>query len=473
VSTIGSLNTGISGISFDSRLVKPNDLFIAIKGTQTDGHRYIRDALKKGARAIVCEEIPEDIPDNKIIIQVRDSAEALGIISSNFFDSSSESLKLIGVTGTNGKTTIVTMLYSLVRSLGYPAALLSTIENQVNGQVFAATHTTPDPLQINRFLKESVDRGCEFCFMEVSSHALAQKRIHGLHFDGGIFTNITHDHLDYHSNFADYLKAKKSFFDQLPENSFALTNVDDRNGRVMIQNTRAKQYSYGLQSPSDYHGLLLENSFEGLVLNINDKELHTGLIGRFNAYNLLATYATAMLLNLEESEVLAMLSTLEPAEGRFDRIDSKEGILGIIDYAHTPDALKNVLETINSIRKGNEQIITVIGAGGDRDTMKRPKMAGIAGKLSNLVILTSDNPRTEDPQSILNDMKKGIEVTDSRKFISIIDRREAIKTAATMAKPGDIILVAGKGHEKYQDINGVKLPFDDKEVLQGYLNKAE
>lgn len=456
---------------YDSRQVSKGDLFVAIRGTVTDGHNFIGQAIEKGAAAIVCEELPAERAENVTYVKVSDSSEALGIIASNHYDNPSGKLKLVGVTGTNGKTTVVTLLYELATELGFPSALLSTIRSKVESEEMASTHTTPDPVRINSILAKAAEKGCEFAFMEVSSHAVAQNRIAGLKFAGGTFTNLTHDHLDYHETFRNYLEAKKGFFDGLGSGSFALTNLDDKNGSVMLQNTRASKHSYALRRLADFHGTILESSFEGLHLRFDGLEIHTRLIGRFNAYNLLAVYGTACLLGFDRNEVLKALSTLGPAEGRFEVIRSTAGITGIIDYAHTPDALKNVLETINTIRTRNETLITVVGAGGDRDRTKRPLFAKICGTMSDRVILTSDNPRTEDPEQIIADIEKGIEARESRKFVTVTDRREAIKTAVMMARRGDIILVAGKGHEKYQDINGVKHPFDDTEILKQLLQK--
>ncbi|MCF8296383.1 MAG: UDP-N-acetylmuramoyl-L-alanyl-D-glutamate--2,6-diaminopimelate ligase [Saprospiraceae bacterium] len=467
---IGTTDVEIVSICFDSRHVGINDLFIAVKGTQVDGHVFIDKAINSGAIAIVCQEIPKDLAENITYIRVSDSAYALGIIASNYYDNPSSELKLVGVTGTNGKTTIVTLLYKLFRSLGYSVGLLSTVENKIDNEIIESTHTTPDPIQLNRLLSEMADRGCNFCFMEVSSHAIHQKRIAGLEFVGGIFTNITHDHLDYHKTFDEYIKAKKKFFDDLPKKAFALTNVDDKNGKIMIQNTKAKTTTYSLKSLSNFKARIIENQFDGLVLNIDKDEVYFKLIGEFNAYNLMAIYATAILLGEDKNEVLTMLSNIETAEGRFDFFISDSGIIAIVDYAHTPDALKNVLKTINSIRTRNEQLITVVGAGGDRDTSKRPLMANVSGELSDKVILTSDNPRSEDPEDIISQMQKGVEPLDYKKVISIVNRKEAIKTACALATKGDIILVAGKGHEKYQDIKGVKHPFDDKKILKELLN---
>ncbi|MBC8147080.1 MAG: UDP-N-acetylmuramoyl-L-alanyl-D-glutamate--2,6-diaminopimelate ligase [Bacteroidetes bacterium] len=469
---IGTTDVEISSICFDSRMVGINDLFIAVKGTQVDGHIFIDKAINSGATVIVCEDIPENPVENITYVGVSDSAYALGVIASNYYDNPSSELKLVGVTGTNGKTTIVTLLFKLFRTLGYSVGLLSTVENKIDDEIIESTHTTPDPIQLNRLLNEMADRGCNFCFMEVSSHAIDQNRIAGLEFEGGVFTNITHDHLDYHKTFDEYIKAKKKFFDDLPKKAFALTNIDDKNGKIMLQNTKAKSSTYSIKSLSNFKSKIIENQFDGLVLNIEKEEVYFKLIGEFNAYNLLAIYATAILLGEDKKEVLTILSNIETAEGRFDFFISKNGIIAIVDYAHTPDALNNVLKTINSIRTRNEQLITVVGAGGDRDTSKRPLMAKMAGQLSDKVILTSDNPRSEDAESIIEQMQKGVEPLDYKKVISIVNRKEAIKTACALAEKGDIILVAGKGHEKYQEIKGVKHPFDDKMILKELLNKT-
>jgi len=470
---IGSTDIKISDICFDSRKVTSKSLFIAVKGSQVDGHQYIVQSVEKGAIAIVCESFPEIISKDITYIKVADSSYALGIIASNYFDNPSSKLRLVGVTGTNGKTTIVTMLYQLFMKFGYSVGLLSTIKNKINEKEFSATHTTPDPIQLNQLLKEMVEKDCAYCFMEVSSHAAHQHRIAGLEFAGGIFTNITHDHLDYHKTFDEYIKAKKMFFDALPSTAFALSNMDDKNGRVMLQNTKANIKTYALKSGVDFKAKIIENTFSGLHLDVNGHEVWFQLIGEFNAYNLLAIYATAVLLGKEDTEVLAVLSALEPVEGRFDFIRSPENITAIVDYAHTPDALKNVLETISSIRTGIEKLISVVGCGGDRDRTKRPVMAKIACDFSDKVILTSDNPRSEDPDEIINEMKKGVDALGKRKTISIVNREEAIKTAYALAAPGDIILIAGKGHEKYQEIKGVKHPFDDKQIIKNIFFQKE
>ncbi len=465
----GSPNREIGNIAFDSRQVGRGDVFVAVSGTQVDGHLFIPQAEEKGCTVVVCEQFPENLSSDVTYIKVRNSAEALGQLASAFYDHPSRSLKLVGVTGTNGKTTTVTLLYDLFEDLGYKAGMLSTVLNRIHQTLVPATHTTPDALQINRLLKQMADEGCEFVFMEVSSHAIEQNRIAGLQFAGAVFTNITHDHLDYHKTFKDYLEAKKKLFNGLPETAFALTNADDRNGKVMLQNTKAKKYTYGLKSMADFKAKVIENHFDGLVMVVDGEEFGAMLPGEFNAYNLLAAYATARLLGQDKTEVLVSLSKARGAEGRFDIVRSKNNITGIIDYAHTPDALKNVLETINKLRTHNEQLITVVGAGGDRDKEKRPKMAWVVSRLSDRVILTSDNPRSEEPEQIIEDMRQGIDPARSGRTMIIVNREEAIKTAVNLARPGDLILVAGKGHEKYQEIKGVKHHFDDREILTEYL----
>ncbi len=473
VEVIGSTNIAITSLSFDSRKIEKDSLFIAIKGTQSDGHKYINDTISKGAIAIVCDEIPETLNEKIAYIKVNDSSIALGIIAANFYDNPSEKIKLVGVTGTNGKTTTVTLLFNLFKKLGYKTGLLSTVKNQINNDVIAATHTTPDAIQLNALLHQMIEKGCTHCFMEVSSHAVVQNRINGIQFAGAVFTNITHDHLDYHKTFDEYLKAKKKFFDSLSANAFALTNKDDVNGEVMLQNTKALKRTYSLRSMADFKCKVVENQFSGLHLNIDNNDLWSKLIGSFNAYNLLAVYATAILLKEDKTNVLTTISTLGSVEGRFQYIRNNNGVIGIVDYAHTPDALQNVLKTINDIRTGNEKVITVVGCGGDRDAAKRPIMAKIACDLSTKVILTSDNPRSEDPNAILKEMQAGVDAVNFKKTISIADRHEAIKTACSYANDGDIILIAGKGHEKYQEIKGVKHPFDDMEVLQENLKIFE
>jgi UDP-N-acetylmuramoyl-L-alanyl-D-glutamate--2,6-diaminopimelate ligase len=461
----GSADVEITSVVFDSSKVIPGSLFIAVKGTQADGHDYIDKAIKDGAVAVICEDLPAHTASEVDFLMVANSAIALGIVTRNFYDNPSSKLKLVGVTGTNGKTTIATLLYQLFRDLGYKCGLLSTVENQINGKVIASTHTTPDPVELNKLMDDMVAKGCDYCFMEVSSHAVAQHRIEGLTFSGGIFTNLTHDHLDYHKTFALYLKAKKAFFDGLPKSAFALTNADDKNGSVMLQNTIAHKKTYGLKNMADYKAKILENQFGGLLLQIDNEDVWFKMVGTFNAYNLMAVYAAAMLLEQDRAKVLTILSKLKGAEGRFEYIIAPNKTIGIVDYAHTPDAVQNVLSTIHDIRKGNEKVITVLGCGGDRDKTKRPIMAKVACEWSDKVILTSDNPRTEDPAQIIKDMEEGVDPAFKRFTLSITDRKEAIKTACHLARPGDIILLAGKGHEKYQDINGIKNHFDDMEEL--------
>ncbi|MDB5140194.1 MAG: UDP-N-acetylmuramoyl-L-alanyl-D-glutamate--LD-lysine ligase [Mucilaginibacter sp.] len=461
----GSADIEISAVVFDSRKVIPGSLFVAVKGTLVDGHDYILQAVQDGAVAVICEELPARVTGEVDFLMVANSSIALGIVAANFYDNPSAKLKLVGITGTNGKTTIATLLYKLFRDLGYKCGLLSTVENQVNGTVIEATHTTPDPVVLNRLLSEMVEQGCDYCFMEVSSHAIAQHRIQGLNFTGGIFSNLTHDHLDYHKTFAEYLKAKKTFFDELPANAFALTNIDDKNGSVMLQNTKAHKKTYGLKSMADYKARMIENQFEGLLLLIDNEEVWFKMVGTFNAYNLLAVYAAAMLLEQDKTKILTSLSKLTGARGRFDYIIAPNKVIGIVDYAHSPDAVQNILSTIHDIRKGNEKVITVIGCGGDRDKTKRPIMAKTACEWSDRVILTSDNPRSEDPAQIIKDMEEGIDPAFKRFTLSIADRHEAIKTACMLAKPGDIVLIAGKGHEKYQEVKGTRTHFDDMEEL--------
>jgi len=462
----GSTHIAISSVEADSRKIKKDSLFVAVSGTKTDGHAFIDTAIAAGAVAILCEVLPETKPEHITFVKVTDSSYALGIVACNFYDNPSEKLRLVGVTGTNGKTTTVTLLFNLFKSMGYSVGLLSTVQNRINNTVIPATHTTPDAIALNALLHQMVEESCEFVFMEVSSHAVAQNRIAGVHFSGAVFTNITHDHLDYHKTFDEYIKAKKKFFDQLPSTAFALVNRDDRNGAVMVQNTRAAKHTYALQNVADFKCRIIENHLNGLLLNIDNLELWVKLIGTFNAYNVLAVYATAMLLKQDRTNILTSLSNLNAVEGRFQYVKSSGGVIGIVDYAHTPDALKNVLETIKDIRTGNEQVITLVGCGGDRDATKRPVMAAIACEYSNKVILTSDNPRSEDPDEILAQMEKGINPVDIKKTLRISDRREAIKTACSLSSKGDIILLAGKGHEKYQEIKGVKHPFDDFEILK-------
>jgi UDP-N-acetylmuramoyl-L-alanyl-D-glutamate--2,6-diaminopimelate ligase len=468
---LGNTAVSIDGIEIDSRKVKQGTLFVAIKGVQADGHAFIDKAIEQGAVAILCETIPSKVDESIVYIQVINAQEAVASMATAFYDNPSSSIKLVGVTGTNGKTTIATLLFKLFRALGYSCGLISTVQNQIDDRIIPATHTTPDVINLNALLKQMVDAGCSHVFMEVSSHAIHQHRITGLQFAGALFSNITHDHLDYHKTFDEYIRVKKTFFDHLSVHAFAISNADDKRGEVMLQNTVAKKYRYSLKTLAAFKGKILENALTGLVMLVNDKEVHFRLIGEFNAYNLLAVYGAATCLGEPADEVLATLSMITGAEGRFDYIINQQKIIGIVDYAHTPDALENVLATIKKLRKGYEQIITVVGCGGDRDKTKRPIMAQAACDLSDRVILTSDNPRTEDPNQILVDMETGLSSAAKRKYITVIDRKEAIKTAVGMAKPEDIILVAGKGHEKYQDINGVKHPFDDKAVLQEFLNQ--
>ena len=470
---VGDTNVSVNAIQFDSRKIMSGDVFVAIRGTVVDGHDYIVQVVQVGASVIVCETMPKTLEEGVTYVQVENSAKALAVMASNFYGVPSQNLKLVGVTGTNGKTTIASLLYQLFKSAGYKVGLLSTVKIMVDDTMYDATHTTPDSLTINKYLKAMNDEGVEFCFMEVSSHGIHQCRTEGLHFEGGIFTNLSHDHLDYHNTFAAYRDAKKRFFDQLPKTAFSLVNVDDKNGAIMVQNTRSKVCHYALKSYADYRAQILENQLNGLLLKINDNEVWTKLIGNFNAYNLLAIYGAADLLGLESVEILRLLSELESVSGRFQYLISDEKVTAIVDYAHTPDALKNVLETINSIRTKNEALITVVGCGGDRDKTKRPKMAHIATALSTKVILTSDNPRTEDPQVILEEMEAGVEPQNFKKMLSIVDRKQAIKTACQLAQPNDIILIAGKGHETYQEINGVKTNFDDYKIVNELLKQLQ
>ncbi|MHA4894701.1 UDP-N-acetylmuramoyl-L-alanyl-D-glutamate--2,6-diaminopimelate ligase [Pedobacter sp. PWIIR3] len=470
VSLSGHTNREITALVFDSRKVSPGSAFFAIKGTLSDGHQYIESTIKAGASVIVCEDIPEQKSGDVTYIQVAESSAALGIMAANFYQNPSAKLNLIGITGTNGKTTIATLLFKLFVALGYKVGLISTVQNQINDEIIPATHTTPNPLALNDLLSKMVEQGCSYCFMEVSSHAVVQHRIEGLTFAGGVFSNITHDHLDFHHTFDNYIKAKRGFFNLLPKSAFALTNADDKNGMVMLQNTKASKKTYALKQLADFKATVVENSFNGLHLDVDGIEVFFKLVGSFNAYNLLAVYGTALLLDQDQLAVLTALSKLDGAEGRFEYLTSKNGLIGIVDYAHTPDAVQNVLSTIQNIRKGTEQVITVLGCGGDRDKSKRPIMAQVACDWSDKVILTSDNPRTEDPATIVREMEAGVSPTNKRKALSIIDRKEAIKTACLLARPGDIILVAGKGHEKYQEVNGVRHHFDDKEILLEQFN---
>lgn len=470
---VGSTDAAVSSIQFDSRKVADGCLFVAVKGLKSDGHDFIDQCIEKGAVAVICESMPEKQHEGVTYLCVKDSAEALGIIASNFYDQPSTKLKLVGVTGTNGKTTTVTLLFKMFRKLGYKTGLISTVQNQINEEIIPASYTTPDALELNKILADMVAQGCTHCFMEVSSHSVVQRRIAGASYTGAVFTNITHEHLDFHKTFDEYIKAKKRFFDELPSSAFALVNKDDANGLVMLQNTKAKKRTFALKNAADYKCKVMENSLSGLVLNIDGREVWTKLIGSFNAYNLLGIYATAVLMGENKEDVLRILSTLDAVDGRFQSTKAPNGTIGIVDYAHTPDALENVLTTINDVRTPNEKIITIVGCGGDRDRTKRPVMAAIACEKSDKVIITSDNPRSEDPAEIIQEMEKGINPAYKRKAISIVDRREAIKTACHMAQKGDIILLAGKGHEKYQEIKGVKYPFDDMEILSENLKSLQ
>ncbi|MFT3702687.1 MAG: UDP-N-acetylmuramoyl-L-alanyl-D-glutamate--2,6-diaminopimelate ligase [Agriterribacter sp.] len=463
----GNVSAAVTDLQIDSRKVSNGSCFIAIKGTAQDGHLYIDKAVEKGAISIVAEQLPEVKKEGITYILVENSAVAAGHMADNFFGSPSSKMKVVGVTGTNGKTTIATILFKLFSELGYKCGLFSTVQNQIGNDVIPSTHTTPDAISINALMKQMLEQGCSYVFMECSSHAIQQHRITGLHFAGGIFSNITHDHLDYHKTFDEYIRVKKSFFDNLPSDAFAISNADDKRGLVMLQNTNAKKHLYSLRTLAEFKGKILENNITGLLMNINDQEVHFRLIGEFNAYNLLAVYAAAVCLGEDKYKALQVLSNLTGAEGRFDYIISPaEKIIGIVDYAHTPDALLNVLATLKKLRQGHEKIITVVGCGGDRDKTKRPVMAEVACEHSDKVVLTSDNPRSEDPETILNDMQAGLQPSFKRKYIAITDRKEAIKTAISLAGKEDILLIAGKGHEKYQEIKGVKYPFDDKQVLK-------
>lgn len=467
----GSTEIAVNKIEFDSRKIEANDVFVAIRGTISDGHDFIEKAISLGATAIVCDTLPEVTVAGITYIQVKDTNSALAFMASNYYDHPSSKLRLVGITGTNGKTTIASLLYQLFKKAGYKVGLLSTVKIMVDTVEYKATHTTPDSLTINHYLNEMIAMGCEYCFMEVSSHGVHQKRTEGLQFEGGVFTNLSHDHLDYHPTFAEYRDVKKSFFDHLPKSAFALTNVDDKNGAVMLQNTNARKLTYALKSYANYKAQILENQLSGLLLKINENEVWVKLIGTFNAYNLLAIYGTAVELGLENLEVLRLLSELESVSGRFQFIVSDEKITAIVDYAHTPDALENVLKTINDIRTKNEQLITVVGCGGDRDKAKRPIMANIATQMSDKVIITSDNPRTENPSTIIAEMEAGVEPQNFKKSLSIEDRKQAIKTACQLANANDIILIAGKGHETYQEIQGVRYDFDDMKMVKEFLQQ--
>jgi len=468
---VGSGNPEISAITFDSRKAAEGCIFVAMRGTKVDGHKFISNATSAGCKAVVCEEIPEDKQADVVYIRVADTAQALSCLAAIHYDYPSKYMKIVGVTGTNGKTTVATLLHRLAQELGYKSGLCSTVVNYIDKTPVKATHTTPDALTLQSLFRQMVDAGCEYCFMEVSSHSVVQKRIAGIHFAGGIFTNITHDHLDYHKTFDAYLKAKKNFFDNLEKNAFALVNADDKNGSVVLQNCKAEHKTFSLREMADYRVRVIESLFEGMQLEINGRELWTSFIGRFNAANLVAVYGAGMSLSWNQEKVLSCLSKLLPVDGRFETIRSRTGITAVVDYAHTPDALKNVLESLNQIRESENDLFTVVGAGGDRDPYKRPVMAAEAVKYSTKVILTSDNPRSEDPDKIIEQMMEGVEFNDRIKVISITNRREAIRTACSMAKKGDVVLVAGKGHETYQEVNGVRSHFDDREIIRDFFEQ--
>lgn len=468
----GSIDIEVTSICFDSRKATRGTLFVAVKGTHTDGHLYIPVVIQQEVAVVVLEHMPEEVDASVTYVLVHDSAYVLGLIAANFYGNPSQDIKLVGVTGTNGKTTVATLLFNLFIQLGYQVGLLSTVENKIGERIIPATHTTPDPIALNALLREMLDEGCDYCFMEVSSHAVIQQRIAGLRFAGGIFTNITHDHLDFHGTFDNYIKAKKKFFDDLDAYAFALTNVDDRNGSIMLQNTFGHRKTYGLHNVADFKARIVESHFDGMLLQIDGQEVWVKLVGGFNAYNLLAVYGAAILLEQETLKVLTALSEITGAEGRFETIRSPKGVFGIVDYAHTPDAVENVLETIKGLRVAGQQIITVLGCGGDRDKTKRPEMAKVALKYSDKLIITSDNPRTEDPLAIIKDMEAGVSIDKKKKSFSISDRKEAIRAACHLAQPGDIVLIAGKGHEKYQEINGVRHHFDDREELEKTFNEG-
>lgn len=470
ISSTGDENRLVEAVEFDSRKVRPGTLFVAVKGTKTDGHKFLEDAVKAGATAVICESLPENPVKNITWIECADSARALGIASSNFYGNPSSLLKLVGVTGTNGKTTIATLLHRLFSNLGYRCGLFSTVSNYIEERVLPATHTTPDPVEVNRLLRDMAEAGCDYAFMEVSSHSVVQQRIAGLRFEGGIFTNLTHDHLDYHKTFNNYLQAKKRFFDSLETGSFALTNLDDRNGRIMLQNCPGRHFTYSTRGLADYNCRIIEQGFDGMSLRINGEEVWTRFMGDFNASNLLAVFAAADIMGANRDEVLTILSNLSPVEGRMEPVRSDSGITGLVDYAHTPDALFNVIETINKIRESKQKLITVVGAGGDRDRAKRPLMAAIAAEGSTKIILTSDNPRSEDPEKILDDMEAGLTPGLKKKSLRIADRRIAIRTAVMLAEGNDVVLVAGKGHETYQEIAGVRHHFDDRIELRQALS---
>lgn len=466
---VGSTNIAVEHITFDSREAKPYSLFVAVRGVQVDGHNYIASAVEKGAIAVVCEVLPTETRDSVTYVQIGNSAEALGLMAANFYDHPSKRIQVVGITGTNGKTTTTTLLHRMYRQFGVKCGLISTVANRINDRMIPATHTTPDALSIQALLAEMVEQGCTHCFMEASSHAIHQHRTTGIHYAGAVFTNITHDHLDYHGSFNEYIKAKKALFDRLPAEAFALVNVDDSHGEIMVQNCKARKRAFALHSMADYKAKVLENQFSGLRLSMDGQDVYSKLIGGFNAYNLLTVYAVCMELGMDKMDALTHLSTLDSVDGRFEYFRTPGGVTAVVDYAHTPDALSNVLSTIEDIRTGNEQVITVVGCGGDRDKTKRPEMARIAADNSDRVLLTSDNPRSEKPEDILVDMQAGLDPVHARKTLSITDRREAIRTACALSEPGDIILIAGKGHEKYQEIAGERFPFDDLEVVQETL----
>ncbi|RZF59418.1 UDP-N-acetylmuramoyl-L-alanyl-D-glutamate--2,6-diaminopimelate ligase [Sphingobacterium corticibacterium] len=467
----GLLEVDVLSVCFDSRKVSADSLFVAVRGVHTDGHLYLDKAVENGAKVLVLDTLPVQLREEITYVVVADTSYVLGLLASNFYGDPSKGLKLVGITGTNGKTTIATLLFNLFKSLGYHVGLLSTVENKIGDRVIPATHTTPDPIALNMLLREMVDEGCDYCFMEVSSHAVVQQRIAGLRFAGGVFSNITHDHLDFHGTFDHYIKAKKKFFDDLDRFAFALTNVDDRNGTVMLQNTFAHKKTYGLKTMADFKAKVVESHLDGMLLQVDGHEVWVKLVGGFNAYNLLAVYGAAILLEQETMKVLTAMSDIAGAEGRFDVVRSTNGTVGIVDYAHTPDAVENVLSTIRELRKGGQQIITVLGCGGDRDKTKRPEMAEVAVRLSDKVIITSDNPRTEDPMAIIRDMEAGVDSKDRKHVFTIAERKEAIRAACHLAQAGDIVLIAGKGHEKYQEVHGVRHHFDDKEILIETFNE--
>ena len=466
----GCAEIEISGLTYDSRTASEGSCFFAVSGTVVDGHNYIAKAVEGGATAVICERIPEEVAElGCTFIVVKDSNLAMGVIASNFYGNPSQELKVVGVTGTNGKTTIATLLYDLVQSMGYKAGLISTVVYKVGAKEIVSTHTTPDAIRLNAMMREMVDEGCDYCFMECSSHAIVQQRIHGLQFVGALFTNITHEHLDYHKTFAEYIRAKKAFFDALPKSAFALVNADDRNGEVMLQNTKASRYTLSLQKMADFRAKVIEMMVEGMELRIDDKEVWVQFLGRFNAYNLLTVYGAAVLLGFDKEEVLAHLSMLHPVSGRFETVVAKDGTTAIVDFAHTPDALENIIRTIDELRQKEQRLIIVCGCGGDRDKTKRPVMGEMASRMADIAIFTSDNPRTEDPEQILREMEEGVD--NGRRYLKITDRHEAIKTAVMLAEPRDIILLAGKGHEDYQIIGTEKFPFNDKAIVKEYFEK--